>query len=455
LSDAKNRITSAKEIERYVERRLRRCHGTHRPDQQPLITAILCPRLYGADRFPRRLPPCRSPPPPFLVESHRIANKSKGLTIARRILHSTLSEWHMLAVMRGAAMSQSTGTDVPFGSRISNDLLRAGALKELASLIERYGGNAGWLCGKFGIDLSYSDQPDRFISCSAFLNLLEYCSNYLGVPFFGLELSRQQTLDTFGPIKALLRSAETLREALQYLGRYQSVYVSSMAYLLVDGPDRMTEFCAINRLSGMSHKRQGIELGLALITHMINELLSSDFQPGFVRIATDKPNTDLRIIRTHFGCEVMYGQAISSIAIPTEALSKTLSTKDKFLVDLVRSHLDGIGPRSHVALDQQLEVLINALLPYGSCTLDVCARQLGLAPRTLQAHLAAQGTEFSSLLAKRRRLLAEDYLSDTQLSVIDIASVLGYSDQATFTRAFRAWTGHPPSTYRKAHRATR
>jgi len=39
--------------------------------------------------------------------------------------------------------------------------------------------------------------------------------------------------------------------------------------------------------------------------------------------------------------------------------------------------------------------------------------------------------------------------STVQLSVLDVALVLGYSDAANFTRAFKCWSGLSPTQYKR------
>jgi AraC-like DNA-binding protein len=40
------------------------------------------------------------------------------------------------------------------------------------------------------------------------------------------------------------------------------------------------------------------------------------------------------------------------------------------------------------------------------------------------------------------------YLKDPNLSLTEIAFLLGYSEQSAFTRAFRGWQGESPGSYR-------
>ena len=73
---------------------------------------------------------------------------------------------------------------------------------------------------------------------------------------------------------------------------------------------------------------------------------------------------------------------------------------------------------------------------------------LGMSERTLQRRLAAEGTSFQRLLDNTRRELAQHYLGQGNVSLPDIAYLLGFSDQSSFFHASRRWFGSSPRRYR-------
>jgi AraC-like DNA-binding protein len=62
-------------------------------------------------------------------------------------------------------------------------------------------------------------------------------------------------------------------------------------------------------------------------------------------------------------------------------------------------------------------------------------------------------TNFQTVLDSLRSSLARNYLEQRQYGIKEIAFLLGYSDAATFSRAFRRWTGTTPGRY--AHEVLR
>lgn len=77
------------------------------------------------------------------------------------------------------------------------------------------------------------------------------------------------------------------------------------------------------------------------------------------------------------------------------------------------------------------------------------ASALHMSPATLQRRLASEGTSFQSLKDALRRDMAIVRLSNSDEQVVGLANELGFSDSASFQRAFKAWTGSAPGAYRR------
>ena len=90
------------------------------------------------------------------------------------------------------------------------------------------------------------------------------------------------------------------------------------------------------------------------------------------------------------------------------------------------------------------------LLPQGQARAKVIAADLGLSDRTLARRLSALGTSFDRTLDRLRHQLALKYVTGSDLSLTQVAFLLGYSNQPAFSLAFRRWTGRAPSQMRVA-----
>jgi AraC-like DNA-binding protein len=67
----------------------------------------------------------------------------------------------------------------------------------------------------------------------------------------------------------------------------------------------------------------------------------------------------------------------------------------------------------------------------------------------LHRQLTAEGASFRQLRDAVLRTLAEGMIAThPQLTLAQISATLGYDHPASFTRAYRRWTGQPPSEVR-------
>jgi AraC-like DNA-binding protein len=82
-------------------------------------------------------------------------------------------------------------------------------------------------------------------------------------------------------------------------------------------------------------------------------------------------------------------------------------------------------------------------------TIDSVSKELALSKRSLQTYLKQEQTTFRNCLENVRKQTALDYLVRPDISICDVAFVLGYSEQSAFNHAFKRWTGTSPQDYRK------
>ena len=93
--------------------------------------------------------------------------------------------------------------------------------------------------------------------------------------------------------------------------------------------------------------------------------------------------------------------------------------------------------------------LVKQLLPYGRLTIEEVAARQRISVRTLQRRLRDWGFSFEEIVDDVRRAEAIGHVRAGNHSKMEIAFLLGYSDQAHFTRAFKRWTGRSPRQFAK------
>lgn len=90
----------------------------------------------------------------------------------------------------------------------------------------------------------------------------------------------------------------------------------------------------------------------------------------------------------------------------------------------------------------------------GQTSIERSAERLGMSSRYLRQQLAEENTSFREISNEIRLSYADLYLCDTPMPISEIASKLGFGDQASFTRAYRSWTGKTPGEIRKQSKSS-
>jgi AraC-like DNA-binding protein len=98
----------------------------------------------------------------------------------------------------------------------------------------------------------------------------------------------------------------------------------------------------------------------------------------------------------------------------------------------------------------RVERALMPMLHTGEASMDGIAHKLGFSRQTLSRRLKAEGTTFEKVLDELRHRMALNYLSGKKVSVNETAYLVGFSEPAAFSRAFKRWTGTSPRQHRIA-----
>ena len=89
------------------------------------------------------------------------------------------------------------------------------------------------------------------------------------------------------------------------------------------------------------------------------------------------------------------------------------------------------------------------LIPSGCFGLENVAEEFGISTRTVQRNLAVENIKFNQIVKSVQKIMAFNYLESKELSIEEIAYLVGYTETSSFYRAFKGWTGKTVLQYRK------
>ena len=89
------------------------------------------------------------------------------------------------------------------------------------------------------------------------------------------------------------------------------------------------------------------------------------------------------------------------------------------------------------------------LIPSGQFSLENVAEEFGISARTVQRNLAVENIKFNQVVKNVQKIMTLNYLESRELSIDEIAYLVGYTETSSFYRAFKGWTGKTVLQYRK------
>lgn len=184
-----------------------------------------------------------------------------------------------------------------------------------------------------------------------------------------------------------------------------------------------------------------------LVARFRSRPVSPPFRPAAVRLTRPPPARPTRH-EALLGARVLFGCAVAALEVPLPAWTARLGSADPGLQSTLRQLADRMGLGGAASdLEASVRARLRSLLPVGNPSVAEVARSLGLSERTLHRRLRAHGRSFREVLAAFREGEAERLLSSGALPLADVALRLGFSDQASWNRAFRRWKGMAPRAW--------
>ena len=130
-------------------------------------------------------------------------------------------------------------------------------------------------------------------------------------------------------------------------------------------------------------------------------------------------------------------------------------TGDPYLLEALQPLCEEAAKERRTApgsLRSSVENEVQKLLPHGKAERQAVAKALGMSTRTLSRKLAEEDTTFEDVVDRMRQSLALQYIKERELSLSQIAWLIGYEGSTSLNHAFRRWTGRSPSAMRSETR---
>jgi AraC-like DNA-binding protein len=316
---------------------------------------------------------------------------------------------------------------------------------QLAELVERWGITAEQLLGELGLSRARLSDPAVRLPMADFARLIQRARLLTGEPGLGFHLGLKMRISVHGYVGFAAMTAANLRQAIELACQFGPTRSSALTLRL---EERGTEAAlVVDETCDLGKARDAIVIAFLVGLWKVGNTITGHELAGSVDFAFAEPDYYGRFESLLPG-RARFSRPANRLSFDAATLDLPLLQADPTALRLARDQCERELEelRGRGGLLAQVEALV-LQREGGYRTLEELAAEMRISPRTLKRRLKAHGTGYSELLDRARRVEAKRLLG-SELSIEQIATRLGYSDAANFTRAFRRWTGQTPGASR-------
>jgi AraC-like DNA-binding protein len=270
-----------------------------------------------------------------------------------------------------------------------------------------------------------------------------------GDPDLALHAAEATPFGAYRVIDYLALNAASVGEAFERCAHYFPLINTAVRLPIAMLGDRVS-FGVIDESGPAGVTRPYAEYCFTAFLLHVREATGVDFRPLLVEFVHQAPASTREHERI-FGCPVRFGGEHTRMLFDSAIWRAPTRRAQPGVLDLLTEHAEHLLSKLPPApeLIERARRSIAASLSQREPSMPEIARALGMSSRSLQRHLSKLGYSYARLLDEVRAGSAKEHLGQRDLSIAEVAYLLGFSEQAAFQRAFRRWTGSTPLAYRR------
>lgn len=318
----------------------------------------------------------------------------------------------------------------------------------LWNALEAYGHDAPEIFARAGLDPNvFKDQEARF-TAGSITRLHELTVESTGDPCFMLKLADFWHPSHLHALGYGWLASPSLADAFRRLVRYYDIVaISAERVSLEKSADCYSFVIEIPEHLHQLHETEEDAL-MVLLVAMCRMSVGSSFHPLRVKLRRPRPPCFTQF-DDYFGTPVEFSTEELSVELSAVEMEAELSTSNTTMARASDRIVDEYLARLAGAhTSNQVRIQLIESMPSGRVHETDIARALHMSVRSLQRKLKMEDTTFRHILDETRRELSMSYVRDRHTSINEITYLLGYSDPANFSRAFKRWAGMSPSAAR-------
>jgi len=316
-------------------------------------------------------------------------------------------------------------------------------MRGIFGALARLGYDIDSLLVDVGLSRSDIEDPDTQMSSRTCANVLANAYRQHRVKNLPLRLAVEMPVGANPLLDYIVASSDTVGEGLRRLSRYLRLVNPGISMKLCNEEE------PIRVLVESPADPFAVELTVSLsILRLRSE---SDSRLEVTGISFRHEPEDAGEFAQFFGGPVHTRSSWNGWALSRAGWQLPMRRRDPVLrvwLERKASHLLSLQSRSET-MAGEVRRLLGIRMVGGDMHIEAVAKRLAMTPRTLQRRLAEEGTSYDAVRDAMRKSAADVFLSDSTLTIGEVAYLLGYSESAAFHRAVKRWHGIGPDAFRK------
>ena len=320
-------------------------------------------------------------------------------------------------------------------------------MKGVMELLHDAGLDPDAIAGAAQIDRTLLDRPEGRVPTEKVSAVWRTAVALSGDPAICMVGARSPKPGNFNVVGFAMLSSHSLYAALQSFSRHMRLVSDAAQIELEDvGEEVRVKFHLFGGRSPTP--RQRVEFDLLVILTFCRWVSGRQVTP--IRTRFIRPSCDYADrLGEAFDCPVLFDSLYDGFVFQRKDLESPLPAANPIMA---RVHDSVVQQRLAMFDSAGLSVRVRdelaRRLVEGEPRRSAIADALHLSDRTLRRRLQEEGASFEKLLDATRCDFAQYYLAQPNLSLAEIAYLLGFGDQSAFFRASRRWFGISPGQLR-------
>jgi AraC-like DNA-binding protein len=338
--------------------------------------------------------------------------------------------------------------------------ISAGYPRALVDFAVAKGADRAALLAAAGLAEADLRQQDNRVALDRYLALFPAAARMTGISAIALQFGEAVRMQDISIVGLICEACETTIEVGRELNRYAALVLddargepATLMRAVAQGGDVWVEMP--HDLFTANPSMAEAEFARLVWNARVMFAQSPEFArlkfPRVIHFTHDDPGYADEYARV-FAAPVVFGSRWNAMQIDPEFITLRQPPVNRYVFGVLSARADALLQELQASrtVRGRVEGALAPILHTGETGMDRIAERLGMSRQTLYRALKAEGVTFEAVLDDLRRRLALSFLSDRKVSVNETAYLVGFSEPAAFSRAFKRWTGSSPKAVRKA-----